>query len=56
MYDLWPFSYVFVWYDPGYTSIKIDEAASFFLPNVIQQNHKIMQPDFFFFTTSLENY
>lgn len=39
--------YVFVWYDPGYTSIKIDEAASFFLPNVIQQNHKILQPDFF---------
>ena len=41
--------YVFVWYDPGYTSIKIDEAASFFLPNVIQQNHKILQPDFFFY-------
>lgn len=40
--------YVFVWYDPGYTSIKIGEAASFFLPNVIQQNHKILQPDFFF--------
>ena len=41
--------YVFVWYDPGYTSIKIGEAASFFLPNVIQQNHKILQPDFFFY-------
>lgn len=37
--------YVFV-YDPGYTSIKTDEAAS--LPNVIQQNHKILQPDFFY--------
>ena len=51
--------YVFLWYNPGhisvklavyisieYTSIKEREAASFFLPNVIQQNNKILQPDF----------
>lgn len=38
--------YVFVKYDPEYTSIKIGEAASFFFPNVIQENNKILQPDF----------
>lgn len=39
IYD--PSVHAFV-YDPEYANIKIDGLASFFLPNVIQQNNKIL--------------
>ena len=61
--DLWSFYIcICIWYNPGYISIELavytsieytsikteSEAASFFLPNVIQWNNKILQPDFLF--------